>query len=169
LFIYEFYLLRQSFLGETTMKKKALLLAVCIAAVLAFGVNNAAADDLVPGAYSQQDQSVMGVGQTMVEMGARQRALTDAVNRASRAHRSRDTSSGINVMQQFGSSQTDQSWKAAKTIEEANMQTGLIKGDCRGDNSDEKYRKQMNQSRKGYMKETLVPNSMCEDNHPTLK
>ena len=151
------------------MKKKALLLAVSFAAVLAFGANNAFADQLVPGAYSQQDQSVMGVGRTMVEIGAQQRALTDAVNRASRAHTSRNTASGINVDQQFGSSQVDQSWKAAKTIEEANMQTGIIKGDCRGENSDDAYRKQMNQDRKGYMKETLVPNSMCADNHPTLK
>jgi len=134
-----------------------------------FGISNASADDLVPGAYAQQDQSVMGVGQTMVQMGAKQRALTDATNRASRAHRSRNSSSGINVDQQFGSSQSDQSWKAAKTIEEANMQTGLIPGDCRGDNSDDKYRKQMNQDRKGYMPEPLVPNSMCSDNHPTLK
>ena len=151
------------------MKKKVLLLAVCFAAVLAFGANSAVADELVPGAYSQQDSSVMGVGQTMVEMGARQRALTDATNRASRADRSRRSDSGINVDQQFGSSQTDQSWKAAKTIEEANMQTGLIAGDCRGDNSGDQYRKQMNQNRKGYMKENLVPNSMCAENHPTLK
>ena len=151
------------------MKKKAILLAVCFAAVLAFGVNSAVADDMVPGAYSQQDQSVMSVGQTMMQMGAKQRALTDAVNRASRAHRSRSVESGINVDQQFGSSQMDQSWKAAKTIEEANMQTGLIAGDCRGENSDGKYRKQMGQNRKGYMKENLVPNSMCGDYHPTLK
>jgi hypothetical protein len=151
------------------MKMKAILLAVCFAAVLAFGVNSAIADDVIPGQYSQQDQSVMGVGQTMMEMGAKQRALTDATNRASRAHLSRSVASGINVDQQFGSSQTDQSWKAAKTIEEANMQTGLIKGDCRGDNSDEKYRKQMGQNRKGYMKENLVPNSMCDKVHPTVK
>ena len=150
------------------MKKKALLLAVCFAAVLAFGVNSATADQLVPGAYAQQDQSVMGVGRTIVEMGAKQRALTDAVNRASRAHLSRNSSSGINVDQQFGSSQSDQSWKAAKTVEEAQVR-GLVPGDCQGDNSDAAYRKQMNQDRKGYMKETLVPNSMCGDYHPTLK
>jgi hypothetical protein len=151
------------------MKMKAILLAVCFAAVLAIGVNSAVADDVIPGQYSQQDQSVMSVGQTMMQMGAKQRALTDATNRASRAHTSRSSASGINVDQQFGSSQTDQSWKAAKTIEEANMQTGLIAGDCRGENSDDKYRKQMNQNRKGYMKENLVPNSMCAENHPTLK
>jgi len=150
------------------MKMKALFLAVCFAAVLAFGVNSAVADELVPGAYAQQDQSVMRGGQTMVQMGAAQRVQTDAVNRASRAHLSRNTASGINVMQQFGSSQSDQSWKAAKTIEEAQV-FGLVAGDCGGDNTGGAYRKQMNQNRKGYMKEKLVPNSMCGSYHPTLK
>ena len=147
---------------------KALFLAVCFAAVMAFGVNNAVADDLVPGAYSQQDQSVMGVGQTIVQMGAHQRTLTDATNRASRAHLSRNSDSGVNVDQQFGSSQSDQSWKAAKTVEEAQVR-GLVAGDCQGDNSDDAYRKAMGQNRKGYMKENLVPNSMCAEDHPTLK
>jgi len=150
------------------MNKKALLLAVCFMAVLAFGVSSATADELVPGAYAQQDQSVMSVGQTIVQMGTRDRILTDAVNRASRAHLSRNTATGINVMPQFGSSQTDQSWKAAKTVEEAQVR-GLVEGDCQGDNSDAIYRKQMNQNRKGYWKEVLVPNSMCGDIHPTLK
>jgi hypothetical protein len=150
------------------MKMKAILLAVCFAAVLAFGVNSAVADDMMPGSYTQQDQSVMGVGQTMVQMGAKARALTDATNRASRAHMSRNTASGINVMQQFGSSQHDSSWKAAKTIEEAEV-FGLVPGDCGGDNTGGAYRKQMNQNRKGYMKENLVPNSMCATIHPTLK
>lgn len=150
------------------MKMKAILLAVCFAAVMAFGMNNAVADELVPGAYAQQDQSVMGVGQTMVQMGAAQRVQTDAVNRASRAHLSRNSASGINVDQQFGQSQSDQSWKAAKTVEEAQVR-GLVPGDCQGDNSDAQYRKQMNQNRKGYMKENLVPNSMCAEIHPTLK
>jgi len=150
------------------MKMKALLLAGCFLAVLAFGVNSAVADELVPGAYAQQDQSVMSVGQTMVQMGAAQRVQTDVVNRASRAHLSRNTATGINVMQQFGSSQYDQSWKAAKTIEEAEV-FGLVAGDCGGDNTGSAYRKQMNQNRKGYMKEILVPNSMCGDYHPTIK
>ncbi len=150
------------------MKKKALLLAVCFMAVLAFGVNSAVADELVPGAYAQQDQSVMSVGQTIVQMGARDRILTDAVNRASRAHHSRNSATGINVDEQWGSSQTDQSWKAAKTVEEAQVR-GLVAGDCQGDNSTVTYRKQMGQTRKGYMREILIPNSMCGDHHPTLK
>ncbi len=150
------------------MKKKALLLAVCFMAVLAFGVNGAVADELVPGAYAQQDQSVMSVGQTIVQMGARDRILTDAVNRASKAHLSRNSASGINVDQQWGSSQTDQSWKAAKTVEEAQVR-GLVAGDCQGDNSTATYRKQIGQNRKGYWREVLIPNSMCGDMHPTLK
>ena len=150
------------------MNKIALFLAVCFMAVLAFGVSSVTADELVPGAYAQQDQSVMSVGQTMVQMGAKARTLTDAVNRASRAHLSRNTASGINVMQQFGSSQSDQSWKAAKTIEEAQVR-GLVKGDCQGDNSDNVYRKQMRQNRKGYMSEKLVSNKACGAYHRTLK
>lgn len=150
------------------MNKKALVLAMCFVAALAFGVSSASADEMVPGSYAQQDQSVMGVGQTVVQRGAHARSLTDAVNRASRAHMSRSSVSAINTDQQFGSSQSDSSWKAAKTVEEAEVR-GLVEGDCQGDNSDSVYRKQMNQNRKGFMKENLVSNAMCDDYHPTLK
>lgn len=150
------------------MNKKALVLAMCFVAALAFGVSSASADEMVPGSYAQQDQSVMGVGQTVVQKGAHARSLTDAVNRASRAHMSRSSVSSINTDQQFGSSQSDSSWKAAKTVEEAEVR-GLVEGDCQGDNSDGIYRKQMNQNRKGFMKENLVSNAMCDDYHPTLK
>lgn len=150
------------------MNKKALVLAMCFVAALAFGVSSASADEMVPGSYAQQDQSVMGVGQTVVQKGAHARSLTDAVNRASRAHMSRSSVSAINTDQQFGSSQSDSSWKAAKTVEEAEVR-GLVEGDCQGDNSDGVYRKQMNQNRKGFMKENLVSNAMCDDYHPTLK
>ena len=130
----------------------------------------AVADDVVPGSYAQQDQSVMGVGQTMMQMGARSRSLTNAVNLASGAGNARSdysgSASGGNY--QFGSSQTEQSWKAAKTIEEAQV-FGLVPGDCQGDNSDDAYRKAMNQNRKGFMSERLVSNAQCEENHPTLK
>ena len=150
------------------MNKKALVLAMCFVAALAFGVSSTSADEMVPGSYAQQDQSVMGVGRTVVQMGAHARTLTDAVNRASRAHMSRSSVSAINTDQQFGSSQHDSSWKAAKTVEEAEVR-GLVDGDCQGDNSDDVYRKQMNQNRKGFMKENLVSNAMCGDYHPTLK
>ncbi|MFQ5450684.1 MAG: hypothetical protein ACE5E9_08635 [Nitrospinaceae bacterium] len=150
------------------MKKSVVLAVVFAFAVFVAMGTTASADDLIPGAYAQQDQSVMGVGQTMVQMGANQRALTDAVNRASRADRSRNSSSGVNVDYQFGSSQSDNSWKAAKTVEEAQV-PGLVPGDCSGDNTTDAYRKQMGQSRDGYMKEALVPNNVCGDYHPTLK
>lgn len=150
------------------MNKKALVLAMCFVAALAFGVSSASADEMVPGSYAQQDQSVMGVGQTVVQKGAHARSLTDAVNRASRAHMSRSSVSAINTDQQYGSSQHSSSWKAARTVEEAEVR-GLVDGDCQGDNSDGVYRKQMNQNRKGFMKENLVSNAMCGDYHPTLK
>ncbi len=149
------------------MKKFLAIAAVlAFASVFAFG-SVAIADDTVPGAYSQQDQSVMGVGQTMMQMGARQRALTDAVNRASGAAMSRNSASGINVDWQFGQSQTDNSWKAERTVEEASVR-GNVVGDCQGDNSDDQYRRQMNQNRKGYSKEVLVSNKDCELDHPTI-
>ncbi len=149
--------------------KKSVIIAIVIAFVAVFGMGSvASADELVPGAYSQPDHSVMGVGQTVMQMGARDRALTNAVNRGSRADLSRNSGSGINVDYQFGSSQTDQSWKAARTVEEAQV-FGLVAGDCQGDNSDAAYRKQMGQNRKGYMKENLVSNAQCGDYHPTLK
>ena len=151
------------------MKKKALFLALCGFIAAAFIVAPVvSADELVPGAYAQQDQSVMGVGRTMVQMGARDRSLTDAVNRASRAHLSRRDTFGVNQDFQFGSSQTDQSWKAARTVEEAEVH-GLVAGDCQGENSDDVYRKQMKQNRDGFVKEILVSNAQCGEYHPTLK
>ena len=149
--------------------KKSVVFAIVLTFVAVFSIGTmASADELVPGAYAQVDQSVMGVGQTMVQMGAHARTLTNAVNRASRADRSRSSVSVINTDYQFGSSQTDQSWKAAKTVEEAQVH-GLVPGDCQGENSDEAYRKQMNQSRAGYTKEVLVSNAQCSAIHPTLK
>ena len=149
------------------MKKFLAIAAVlAFASVFAFG-SVAVADDTVPGAYAQQDQSVMGVGKTMMQIGARDRALTDAVNRASGAANSRSSSAGVNVDWQFGSSQTDQSWKAQRTVEEASVR-GLVPGDCQGDNSDGQYRRQMNQNRKGYSKEVLVTNRDCEVQHTTI-
>jgi hypothetical protein len=150
------------------MNKKALFLAVCGFVVAAFMIAPVvSADEMVPGSYAQQDQSVMGVGQTMVQMGARDRALTDAVNKASRAHQSLNED-GVNANYQWGESQQDNSWKAAKTVEEAEV-FGLVPGDCQGDNSGDAYRKQMGQNRDGYMKEVLVSNADCAKHHATLK
>ena len=127
------------------MKKVFTLLAV---GALALAVSSiASADTQVPGAYAQGNNAhVMGVGQTMMQMGARDRALTNATNLASQAGRSR-SSVGINTDYQFGSSQTEQSWKQWKTAEDAGVVVGLVPGDCRGDNSDGNYRAQMNDKR----------------------
>ena len=154
------------------MKKTILFLAVS-AFVGFLGLGSiASADELVPGQYVQQDGSVMGVGQTMMQMGASTRTLTNATNLASAAGSSRGQS-GVNSDYQFGSSQTEQSWKAARTIEEAQVH-GLVPGDCQGENSDGAYRKQMNDNRIDpfgvpYMKEILVSNAQCAGYHPTLK
>ena len=154
------------------MKKTILWLAVsAFVGVLGLG-SIASADATMPDAYVQHDSSVMGVGQTMMQMGASARTLTNAVNLSSQAGSSRGQS-GVNADYQFGSSQSEQSWKAARTIEEAQVH-GLVPGDCQGENSDGAYRKQMNDNRIDpfgvpYMKEILVSNAQCAGYHPTLK
>ena len=150
---------------------KKIISFVAVSALLGFMAMSpiATADDVVPGSYAQQDQSVMGVGQTMMQMGASSRALTNAVNLASGAGRSRSSVSYTGVDFQFGSSQSEQSWKQWKSVEDAGVVVGLVPGDCRGDNSDDSYRKQMNQNRNGYMKENLVSQSQCDGYHPTIK
>ena len=117
------------------MKKVFTLVAV---GALALAVSSvASADTQVPGAYAQDNNAhVMGVGQTMMQMGARDRALTNASNIRSRAASAR-ADSGVNSDYQFGSSQTEQSWKQWKTAEDAGVVVGLVPGDCRGDNSDD--------------------------------
>ena len=155
------------------MKKAIFFVAVsAFVGFLGFG-SIASADDVIPGAYSQQDQSVMGVGQTMMQMGAGTRVLTNATNLASQAGNSR-RQVGVNTDFQFGSSQSEQSWKAWKTVEEVGVVVGLVPGDCRGDNSDGKYRAQMNDKRidpfgNPYMKENLVSQADCEIDHATIK
>jgi len=155
------------------MKKTILFLAVS-AFVGFLGLGSiASADDIMPGAYVQHDASVMGVGQTMMQMGASVRTITNATNLASQAGTSR-AQRGVNSDYQFGSSQSEQSWKAAKTVEESGVVVGLVPGDCRGDNSDGNYRGQMNDNRidpfgNPYMKENLVSQAQCAEYHPTLK
>jgi len=155
------------------MKKTILFLAVS-AFVGFLGLGSiASADDVMPGAYVQHDSSVMGVGQTMMQMGATTRNITNATNISSQAGRSR-SSVGINTDYQFGSSQSEQSWKQWKTPEDAGVVVGLVPGDCRGDNSDGNYRAQMNDNRIDpfgvpYMAEKLVSQGQCAEYHPTLK
>ena len=151
---------------------KKVIFFVAVSAFLSFMAlgSVATADDIIPGSYGQSDASVMGVGQTVMQFGASARVLTHAVNLASGAGSSRansNTGAGGGDYQ-FGQSQTEQSWKAARTIEEAQVH-GLVAGDCQGENSDGVYRSQMNQNRKGFMKENLVSNAQCGEYHPTLK
>jgi hypothetical protein len=147
------------------MKKSVILVAVF--AFLMVG-SVATADEMVPGAYIPTDASVMGVGQTMVQMGARDRAMTNAVNNMSRTIMSAPGAS-VNTDYQFGQSQSDQSWKSWRSVEDVGVVVGLVPGDCRGDNSDDSYRKQMGQNRDGYMKEPLVSQADCEKIHATVK
>jgi hypothetical protein len=150
--------------------KKAILF-VAVSAFVGFTALSASADDMVPGAnyQGQVDSSVMGVGQTMLQMGAQDRLLTNATNLASGAGKSRNSDAGVHQDYQFGSSQSEQSWKQWKTIEDAGGVVGLVVGDCRGDNFSDAYRKAMNQSREGYMEEKLVSQADCQVDHPTIK
>ena len=151
---------------------KKVLTIVAVGALALSSV--ASADTNVPGAYDQDNNAqVMGVGQTMMQMGAQTRALTNASNLRHRAASAR-SQVGVNSDYQFGSSQTEQSWKQWKTVEDAGGVVGLVVGDCRGDNSDGKYRAQMNDKRidpfgNPYMKENLVSQTDCEINHATIK
>ena len=145
--------------------KKAILF-VAVSAFVGFATL-ASADNTIPGAYGQANAAGIGVSQTMMQIGAKDRALTNAVNLSSRAANSRSIS-GVMQDYQFGSSQTEQSWKQWKNVEDAGSVYGLVPGDCRGDNTDDAYRKAMNQNRKGYMQENLVSQGDCEINHPTM-
>ena len=148
---------------------KKVIFFVAVSAFLGFMAlgSVASADSTVPlSNFSSDASGTMSVGQTIMQMGAFDRINANAVNLGSRAGTSRSIS-GVMQNYQFGSSQTDQSWKAARTIEEAQVR-GLVAGDCNGDNSDGAYRSQMNQNRKGFMKENLVSNANCEINHATM-
>ena len=153
---------------------KKVIFFVAVSAFLGFMAlgSVASADSTVPlSNFTGNIQSgVMSVGETVMQFGAGARVHANAVNRGSGAGNqwgnSNTGSSGGDF--QFGSSQTEQSWKAARTIEEAQVR-GLVAGDCNGDNSDGVDRSQMNQNRKGFMKEILVSRAQCGEYHPTLK
>ena len=150
---------------------------LAVSFLFSFSAMNASADSVVPGSYANVGAAqVMNIGKTsgtafltQVQIGAADKAHANYVNQRSGAGRSLSNSgSGGGADFQWGQSQTEQSWKAAKTIEEAQVY-GLVAGDCQGDNSDGKYRAQMNQNRKGYMSEPLVSNAQCQENHSTLQ
>ena len=155
--------------------RKLVIIALAVAFAATFSISIASADELVTGAYANTDQSLMGprtsgpVFRTQVQIGAKDRAHTAALDQASGAGRSHSNAGAVGGADfQFGSSQTDQSWKKAKTVEEAQVH-GLVPDDCQGENSDGAYRKQMNQNRKGYAAEVLVSQAQCSGIHATIK
>ena len=154
--------------------RKFIIVSLGLAFIATFSISTASADVLVTGGYSNVDQSVMGARtsgeafRTQVQIGATARQHTAAIDIASGAGRSMSNAgNGGGADFQWGQSQTEQSWKAAKTIEEAQVR-GLVPGDCQGDNSQGSYRQQMNQNRKGYMSEGIVTNAQCGDYHKTI-
>ena len=152
------------------MKKVTMFLTVC--SFLGLNALNTSADVLVTGAYAQQNNAnqVMSVGKTQMQIGATDRAHANYINTRSGAGRSHsNTGNGGGSDFQWGSSQTENVWKAWRTVEDAGNVTGLVVRDCRGDNSTDAYFKRMNISRKGYDKEKLVKQAQCEGNHPTNK
>jgi hypothetical protein len=145
------------------------LIGVILSVAFVGMVSTVSADDVVPGAYGQPDWSVMSVGKTQMQIGASDRAHANYINTKSGAGRAlSNAGNGGGADFQWGQSQTEQSWKAAKTIEEAQVR-GLVPGDCGGENTTDAYRKQMNQNRKGYMSEPVISNAMCGEYHPTLQ
>ena len=153
-------------------KLVGITLAIAFVAVLSIGT--AGADDVVPGAYGQVDQSLMSVRtsgpafRTQMQIGAADRTHASRVNIGSGAGRSlSNAGNGGGADFQWGQSQTEQSWKAAKTVEEAQVR-GLVAGDCNGDNTIGTYRAQMNQNRKGFISEPVISNAQCGAYHKTL-
>ena len=150
---------------------------LAVSFLFSFTAMNASADSVLPGSYVNiPTAQVMNIGKTsgaafrtIVQIGAADRAHANYVNQRSGAGRSlSNAGNGGGADFQWGESQQENSWKAAKTVEEAQV-FGLVAGDCQGDNSDGKYRAQMNQNRKGYLSEPLVSNAQCQENHSTLQ
>ena len=150
------------------MKKVMMLFVVCL--FLGFNALNASSDNTIPSSYAQQNNAnqVMSVGKTQMQIGATDRVHANYINARSGAGRSHsNTGNGGGSDFQWGSSQTKNVWKTWRTVEDAGNVTGLVVGDCRGDNSTDAYFKRMNISRKGYDKEKLVTQAQCEGNHTT--
>ena len=154
--------------------RKSLVIALAVAFAATFWVSTASADELVTGAYANVSSAVMSprtsgpAFRSQVQIGAADRAHTSALDQASGAGLSHSNAgNGGGADFQWGSSQTEQSWKAAKTVEEAQVR-GLVAGDCGGENTTDAYRRQMNQNRKGYLPEPVISNAKCGAYHPTL-
>jgi len=154
--------------------RKLIVVALGLAFIATFSISTASADMLVTGGYSTVDQSLMGertsgpAFRTQVQIGASARQHTAALDIASGALRAKtnaNNSGGADF--QWGQSQTDQSWKKAKTVEEAQVR-GLVPGDCGGENTTGAYRAQMKQNRKGFLSEPIISNAQCGQYHKTL-
>ncbi len=154
--------------------RKLIVVALGLAFIATFSISTASADDLLTGAYANTDQSLMSqrtsgeAFRSQVQIGAYDRTHTAALDIASGALRAKtnaNNSGGADF--QWGQSQTEQSWKAAKTVEEAQVR-GLVAGDCGGENTTDAYRAQMKQSRKGYLSEPIISNAKCGEYHATL-
>ena len=154
--------------------RKLLVIALAIAFAATFWISTASADELVTGAYANVDSSVMSARtsgpafRSQVQIGTADRAHTSALDQASGAGRSHSNAgNGGGSDFQWGSSQTDQSWKKAKTVEEAQVR-GLVPGDCGGENTTDAYRRQMGQNRTGYVSDLVISNAKCGAYHATL-
>ena len=150
------------------------LMGVLMAVAFVAMIGTASADDMVPGAYGQVDQSLMSARtsgpafRTQMQIGAADRVAASRVNIGSGAGRSlSNAGNGGGADFQWGQSQTEQSWKKAKTVEEAQVR-GLVPGDCGGENTTAQYRSQMQQHRKGYLQEPVISNAQCGQYHKTL-
>ena len=154
--------------------RKLIVVALGLAFIATFSISAASADELVTGAYANTDQSLMSprtsgpAFRTQVQIGAYDRIHTAKLDQASGAGRSHSNAgNGGGADFQWGQSQTDQSWKKAKTVEEAQVR-GLVPGDCGGENTTAQYRSQMKQNRKGYLSEPVISNAQCGQYHKTL-
>ena len=154
--------------------RKSLVIALAVAFAATFWISTASADELVTGAYANVSSAVMSprtsgpAFRSQVQIGAKDRAHTAALDQASGAGRSHSNAgNGGGADFQWGSSQTEQSWKAAKTVEEAQVR-GLVAGDCGGENTTDQYRRQMKQNRKGYLQDLVISNAQCQAYHATL-
>jgi len=154
--------------------RKLIVVALGLAFIATFSISIASADVLVTGGYSNVDQSVMGprtsgeAFRSQVQIGATARQHTAALDIASGAHRAQtNANNGGGADFQWGQSQTEQSWKKAKTVEEAQVR-GLVPGDCGGENTTGTYRAQMKQHRKGYLSDLVISNAKCGAYHATL-
>ena len=157
--------------------RKLIVVALGLAFMATLWISTASADELVTGAYANTDQSLMGqrtsgpVFRTQVQIGAADRLHTarlDVASGADRVHSNAGVGNSGGADFQWGQSQTEQSWKAAKTVEEAQVR-GLVAGDCGGENTTGQYRSQMKQHRKGYVQDLVISNAQCGEYHATLK